>query len=57
MTKLTFLNIDELELPDLFREVGMADYNYIITNQYLQEIELYRAALLDKIGALKNGDD
>lgn len=46
---IEFKNIDELSLNDLFQELGMADFTYIETSDFLESLEIYRKKLHDKI--------
>lgn len=42
-------NIQELKLEELFQELGMSDYLFIETSNYLEELQQYRELLLTEI--------
>lgn len=42
-------NIQELQLEELFQELGMSDYLFIETSNYLEELQQYREILLTEI--------
>lgn len=48
-TKLTFHNIDDFDKVRLFQELGMVDFEYGQLHSYLEQIELYRAAIIQKL--------
>lgn len=56
-TKLTFRNIDDLELLQLYQELGMVDFEYGQTHSYIEQLELYRAAIIQKLTQITYGND
>ena len=47
--KLIFHNIDEFDIVRLFQELGMVDFEYGQIHSYLEQIEIYRAAIIQKL--------
>lgn len=42
-------NLNELTIDQLLREYGLADFTYIETSNFLEELETYRQAIHNKI--------
>ncbi len=49
MTKLTFHNIDDFDQDRLFLELGKVDFEYGQTHTYLELLESYRAAIIQRL--------
>lgn len=50
-----FKNLENLNLEQLFQELGLADFTYIETNNFLEELEQYRAKIHETIKEKQNG--
>lgn len=46
---IEFKNISGLTLDELFKELGIADFTYIETSSFLEQLEGYRQAIHLKI--------
>lgn len=46
---IEFKDISNLTLDELFRELGIADFTYIETSNFLEQLEGYRQAIHLKI--------
>ena len=42
-------NLNNLTIDELFKEYGLADYTYIETSNFLEELESYRQTIHNKI--------
>lgn len=52
--------INEMDLNALFTELGITDYTYVQLSTKLDELEIYRSKLLNRIGELQyagNGEN
>lgn len=50
-------NIKELELGELYEQLGLADFTYVETIEYAEMLEQYRIELLHEIKKrMKNGN-
>lgn len=47
--KLTFHNIDDFDQDRLFLELGKVDFEYGQTHTYLELLESYRAAIIQRL--------
>lgn len=44
-----FKDLQSLSLEDLFKELGFADFTYIETSTFLEQLEIYRKHVHEKI--------
>ncbi len=42
-------NLNNLTIDELFKEYGLADFTYIETSTFLEELEIYRQNIHNKI--------
>ncbi len=50
-----FKDIENLKLDELFTELGMADFTFIETSTFLDQLESYRLKVHEKIKEKTNG--
>ena len=55
--RLIFQSIDEFTLAECYSVLGETDYEYIETNSHLEQLAMYREALLSKIKELRYGNN
>lgn len=46
-----------MTLNELFTQLGMADYIFIETSNYLDDLRLYRESILNEIEKKNNGNN
>ena len=52
-----FKELDKLTLEQLFQELGMADFTFIETSNFLEQLELYRSKVHQTIKEKQNGEN
>lgn len=50
---INFLDTQTLDIDSAFKQLGIADYTYIQTTNFLEQLEVYRSNLLQRIGELQ----
>lgn len=50
-----FKDIENLKIEELFAELGMADFTFIETSTFLDQLESYRLKVHEKIKEKQNG--
>ena len=53
---MQFIDPTTLSLKELFEQLGMTDYVYVQTSNYIDELEKYRKAIFNQIGVMNNGN-
>lgn len=51
---IEFKDISNLSIDELFRELGIADFTYIETSSFLEQLEVYRQTIHLKIKEKQN---
>ena len=49
MIEFNFSNIENMELSQLYQQLGMADFTYIETSEFLERLQEYRQSLHNQI--------
>lgn len=52
---IEFIDVSTLNLEALYQQLGMADYTLIQTTDFLDQLNEYRAQLMNRIGAIQHG--